>query len=448
MDDTALQVTVTEQIIGGLLGNFDCQPVLFVGSGLSRRYLGTPDWEGALRYALEKVGKGAPDYEYLNQKHAGDFTLIGGEIAEIVFEWAWAAGQLQFPEDLFSTGSKTIFLKHLLAEHFKEATPKKLPKKNKSHSTEFEALQSIRPHAVITTNYDHLLELIYPGYEPIVGKQVLRYNLNAYGEVYHVHGSVEKPQTMVVTKSDYDRWDHESKYFASKLLTYFAEHPVIVFGYSMTDRNVRTILQDIGAIVADDSGLIENVLQVIYDEKTTAPEQTEMAIPVGDEQFRIKVLRTNSLLSVFQALTARHELKDANPVLVRALAARAMKLTRSDIPKGNIEVNYKTLEGVISSEEELPRLLGITHADDVNKSHPYTLSSVGEKLGFTGWHGANKLFNAIKEKHGVDVKTSDNRYHCAVKTGKAKSSVTHKYSDEAIALLKKVRDGSQYEVKL
>lgn len=447
MTDITPQPTVTQQIVGDLLSNFDCQPVLFVGSGLSRRYLDTPDWEGALRYALDQVGEGAPDYEYLRQKYSGEQSLIGSDIAEVVFEWAWSHGKDKFPEDLFKTDSKSIFLKHLLASHLLEATPEDLPTANDGHAAEFTALQGIRPHAVITTNYDHLLELIYPGYEPIIGKQVLRYNLNAYGEVYHIHGSALHPPTMIITKNDYDKWDHDSKYFASKLLTYFAEHPVIIFGYSLTDRNVRTVLQDIGAIVADESGLIENVLQVIYDERVEAPEQTEMAIPVGEEQFRIKVLRTNSLHSVYEALTAKHELKDANPALVRALAARAMKLTRSDIPKGNIEVDYKTLEGVISSEEELPKLLGITHADDVNKSHPYTLSTVGEKLGYTGWHGANKLFNAVKEAHGYDVKTSDNRYHCAVKTGKAASSVTHKYSDEAISLLEKVRDGKEYDLQ-
>lgn len=448
MPDSNNGITVTEQIVGELLGNFDCQPVLFVGAGLSRRYLGTPDWEGALRVALEHVGEKAPDYDYLKQKHSGDPTLIGSEIAEIIFEWAWDEGKSQFPEESFTTESKSIFLKYILADHLAKSTPDTLDSESNSYSEEFKSLQSIRPHAVITTNYDHLLELIYNGYEPIIGKQVLRYNLNAYGEVYHIHGSVTNPETMVITRNDYDRWNSESKYFASKLLTYFAEHPVIVFGYSISDQNVRTVLQDIGAIVADESGLIENVLQVVFDEKADPPEQTEMAIPVADQQYRIKVLRTSSLLSVYEALTARHELKDANPALVRALAARAMKLTRSDIPKGNIEVDYKTLEGVISSEEELPKLLGITHADDVNKSHPYTLSTVGEKLGFTGWHGAHKLFNKVKESHGVDVKTSDNRYHCAVKTGKAASSVTHKYSDEAVSLLMRVRDGQDYELKI
>lgn len=448
MPQEEISTTVTQQIIGDLLGNFDCQPVLFVGFGLSRRYLGTPDWEGALRFSLEQIGEGAPDYDYLKQKHSNDLTLIGADIAESIFEWAWSDGKENFPDEIFTTESKSIFLKYLLAKHLHHATPNILPTSNDGHSAEFRALRAIRPHAVITTNYDQLLELIYEGYEPIIGKQVLRYNLNAYGEVYHIHGSVSRPETMVITRNDYDRWNLESKYFASKLLTYFAEHPVIVFGYSISDKNVRTVLQDIGAIVADESGLIENVLQVVFDEKIDAPEQSEMAIPVGDQQYRIKVLKTSSLLSVYKALSARHELKDANPALVRALAARAMKLTRSDIPKGNIEVDYKTLEGVISSEEGLPKLLGITHADDVNKSHPYTLSTVGEKLGYTGWHGAHKLFNVVREAHGFDVKTSDNRYHCAVKTGKAASSVTHKYSDEAVSLLEKVRDEKEYALNV
>lgn len=314
--------------------------------------------------------------------------------------------------------------------------------------SEFAALQAIRPHAVITTNYDHALEGIFPGYEAIVGKQVLRYNLNAYGEVYHIHGSVDDPSTIVINRDDYDRWNRESKYFAAKLLTYFAEHPVIIFGYSLTDTNVRVVLEDIGAIVADDTGLIANVLQVIFDETLEGgPVQTEIAIPVDGSQFRIKALQTNSLIEVFSALSARHELKDVNPAMVRALAARAMKLTRSDIPSGNIEVDYHTLEGIVDSDDALPSLLGITKADDVNKSHPYTLSIVGEKLGYPGWNGAHKLLRQIRDEKGIDVKASDNPYHCAVKVGKKNTSISKKYSDALVGLLEKVRDGKSYTVK-
>ncbi|MCW2370422.1 SIR2 family protein [Sphingobium sp. B11D3D] len=441
--------SVTEEVVEALIENFECQPVLFVGSGLTRRYLSAPDWEGTLRAIHALLPKDRPTYEYLSQKNERDLVAIGSDLTELVFEWAWNEGKSKFPEELYGSEHKSSFIKYLIAEIFSSLTPKEVFESVKEYKNEFIALRSIRPHAIITTNYDNMLESLFTGYEAIIGKQVLRYNLNAYGEVYHIHGNVDSPNTIVINKEDYDKWGKESKYFAAKLLTYFAEHPIIIFGYSLTDSNVRIILEDIGQIVADETGLIANVIQVIYDsELQDGAIQTEVSIPSEGNQFRIKALRTNSLLEVFQALTARHELKDVNPALVRALAARAMKLTRSDIPNGNIEVDYHTLEGIVDSEDKLPTLLGITHADDVNKSHPYTLSIVGEKLGYSSWNGANKLIEKVKSEKGLDIKASDNRYHCAVKVGKKDSSISRKYSDALVALLGKVRDGQKYQVKL
>lgn len=212
---------------------------------------------------------------------------------------------------------------------------------------------------------------------------------------------------------------------------------------------MQTVLQDIGKIVADDTGLINNVIQVVYhsDEGAVA-SQSEFAIPVDGHQYRIRVLNVPSLLDVFTALTARHELKQVNPALVRALAARVMKLTRKDIPNGNIEVDYRTLESVANDDEALPAMLGITQADDINKSHPYLLSVVGEQLGFPGWNQANQLLDKIKQDSGVDIKASDNKYHCAVKVGKKDKSISRKYSPALVALLESVRDGKPYNLDL
>lgn len=441
------ELSVSEQVTQNLLENFDCQPVLFVGSGLARRYIDAPDWEGALRMILNALPKESPSFEYLLQKYGSNLISIGTHIGELVFEWAWKDGRDKFPEELFNKEDKAIFLKHMLADILSSQTPNDVASHNPAYEDEFLALKAIRPHALITTNYDNMLENIFPGYEAIVGKKVLRYNLNAYGEVYHIHGSVDEPSTIVINNSDYAQWHKDSKYFAAKLLTYFVEHPVIILGYSLTDPNVRTVLEDIGAIVADETGLIANVLQVIYEEDLEGEAiQTEIAIPVNGSQFRITAIKTNSLKPVLEALSARHELKDVNTALVRALAARAMKLTRQDIPNGNIQVNYKTLEGIVDQEDALPTLLGITQANDVNKSHPFTLSSVGEALGYSGWNGAQKLIEKIKNDKGIDIKSFDSKYHCAVKIGKKDSSVSRKYSQSMIELLNKVKNGEDYKI--
>ena len=200
-DQDHMEKSVIGPVIESLLENFDCQPVLFVGSGLARRYTDSPDWEGLLRFALTMFPGTAPNYDYLAQKHNNNLVLIGSEIASHIFEWAWGNGKNSFPPELFTHKDKSIFLKYLVSKMLKDLKPGEAIASSVTFFDEFDALRSIRPHAIITTNYDTMLEDIYLGYEPIVGKQVLRYNLNAYGEVYHIHGSVNDPSTL-----DYRRY--------------------------------------------------------------------------------------------------------------------------------------------------------------------------------------------------------------------------------------------------
>src|SRR5690606_15235624 len=88
--------------------------------------------------------------------------------------------------------------------------------------------------------------------------------LNSFGEIFHIHGMTSDPASLVLTNTDYDNWHKQSRYFAAKLLTYFVEHPVFIFGYGLGDPNVRTLLQDIGRIVADETGLVGNVAQIVW----------------------------------------------------------------------------------------------------------------------------------------------------------------------------------------
>jgi hypothetical protein len=434
--------------IRDVLLEFECQPILFVGNGLSMRYFRAPAWMDLLEAVLSKVPEHSDKFEYFKQKHSGDPVSIGTEIGELIFEWAWSKGKETFPPELFSNGQrKDCFLKYLACKHLEEITPNskedfsRFPK-------EIAALSAIRPHSIITTNYDLSLEAIFEGYVPITGQTIIRYNTNSFGEIFHIHGDVSDSSSIVLTKDDYDQWNEKKKYVSAKLLTYFAEHPVFIFGYGLGDQNVKEILRDIGELVADETGLIENVYQIIWtqDLPKNPPEQTVFS--VNSREFRINAIYATEFQWIFEALKSQSALTSINPKLVRALAARTMKLIRHDIPSGRVEVDYDILERVADQDTELPKLLGIAVTSNPNQTHPLTISQVATRLGFTHWSGANKLVNRIKEEKGIDLRSSDNAFHCQIKTGPGKNSKVRKWSLSSVDLLKKVLLNEEYEVAI
>jgi hypothetical protein len=214
-----------------LLLEFECQPILFAGSGLSRRYFGAPNWHELLKAIFNRIPNGPDTYEYLRQKHDDDPVAIGSVLADMVFEWAWKEARGEFPEEFFNSKvSKDSFLKHLACQHVAQITPAIADIDDVAIQKELEALADIKPHAIITTNYDLFLEQVFDGYEPISGQTILKYNTNSFGEIFHIHGDVSDPKSIVLTKRGYDKWTDKKKYVSAKLLTYFAEHPVFIVG--------------------------------------------------------------------------------------------------------------------------------------------------------------------------------------------------------------------------
>lgn len=436
----------TDSEIRDTLLEFECQPILFVGSGLSRRYFSGPNWTELLRDIFLKIDGDLNKFNYLSQKHNDSVIEIGNVLVDLAFEWAWGAGRNQFPTELFVAGvSKDSFLKSLIAEHFRGITPTLSSIQDGDLIAEIEALSEIKPHAIITTNYDLFLEQIFQGYAPITGQTILKYNTNSFGEIFHIHGDISDFKSIVVTKNDYDEWEKKKKYISAKLLTYFAEHPVFIIGYNIGDPNVRSILRDIGELVADDSGLIRNVYQIVWHNGAVGrTESDQVVISDGETEFRIKAIHADEFLWIYKALRSQSALTSINPKLVRALAARTMKLVRHDIPSGAVNVNYDVLERVADEKDFLPSLLGITIADNPNQSHPYTLSQLAKRLGFQSWHPVGKIVAEIKTAKGIDLRSSDNKYHCKIKTGSKDTSITRKWSHEAVDLIKKHQAGEDY----
>lgn len=104
---------------------------------------------------------------------------------------------------------------------------------------------SKRSFRVVTTNYDKLLETlsgeadchsITPGL-PIPRSE-------SRVKIYHVHGSIDSAENMVVTSDDYFKFISVESYFSRKLSTVLHENTVVILGYSLADTNLKAIISD------------------------------------------------------------------------------------------------------------------------------------------------------------------------------------------------------------
>ncbi|WP_179378897.1 SIR2 family protein [Jannaschia marina] len=429
--------------IGEAREKFSLQPIIFVGSGLSRRWIDAPDWHGLLEWAVSNCPGVEMPLQYFLQQN-GDLATVASRLVNPYQEWAWGAGKDRFPDKLFEAGLPAdAYLKYSISQHIKSfgAYP------SEDWEGESSAFCSIRPHAVITTNYDCLLEEILQDYQPVLGSGLITAPFANVGEIFKIHGSVDKPSSLVLTSEDYEAFSVKRRYLTAKLLTFFAEHLVLFVGYSAEDTNVRKILEDLEEAVNLPGKLLENIF--FLTRPSSDGGGLERILQVSPSKgIRVQSIEAEDFTWVFEAFGHSAPLANFNPKILRAILARSYNLVRSDIPKQQVEVNFQLIAEKVESDEEFASLFGIASmqsATEFSARYKYLLSDIGRQLGYRGWHGADKLLKRVADEKGVDLKATDNRYHGKVKVGR--TSEIHKYTDDTVALLKKVKIGDDYEIE-
>jgi hypothetical protein len=443
--------STTIEGIKDCLETMECQPILFVGSGISKRYFGAPTWPELLE-KLTELNPCSREFAYYKQINRNNID-IGTEVSNSYTEWAWGEGRSTFKEELFSPENlSSIFMKSKVADILTELTPTSMSDIADKHLQEIKLLQEIRPHSIITTNYDQFIEMVFPEYTSIVGQQILKSQYSSIGEIFKIHGCVSEPSSLVLNREDYNDFLSKKKYLSAKLLTFFLEHPIIFLGYGAGDPNIQAILSDIDEILSSDNQLVPNIYIVQWEEniEETNTYSTETLIKLeGEKSIRIKSISAENYGWIYESLLNENAIEKVNPKLLRALLARTYKLVRTDIPKRTIEIDYGTLQHALEGNEEINKIYGITTLNTpgaFNINYPFTISEIAKTLGYNNWYYVNKLILKIAEEKGINLKESDNKYHTSIKTGT--DTVTRKYSQDFVDLIIKVKNDEYYEIQI
>ena len=238
--------------IGEIIGKFNTTPFLFVGSGLTRRYLNLPDWKGLLKHFAEIIRNDEFSYSSYENQAKGMVCKAGifPKVAELI--------QKDFDKKWFSDESIRTVEKKMLEEIQNGLSPFKaelgayISRKAsvvESYQNEIEKLAEISEKSiagVITTNYDSFLEDYFKGFCKYVGQSQLIFSpIQGVAEIYKIHGSIEEPGSIVINEEDYIEFQEKSAYLAAKLMTIFMEYPIIFIGYSIGDSNIQSIIRSI-----------------------------------------------------------------------------------------------------------------------------------------------------------------------------------------------------------
>lgn len=420
------------------------QPIIFAGSGLSRRWVDAPSWRELLEWTITNCSEITQPIQFFLQQEKV-LPRVASRISDAYQSWAWAAGRDNFPKILFESNvPPDIYLKHSIAQHIKSFGTSI----RTEHIAEARSFCEIRPHAIVTTNYDQIVEAVLADYQPVLGEGLISAPFASIGEIYKIHGSVDKPSSLVLTQQDYDRFAQKRKYLTAKLLTFFVEHPVVFVGYSVEDENIQKILEDLDEALVLGGGLIPNIF-FLTRRGLDEPGMEKVLQVSPSKGVRVNLIETDDFNWVFGAFAHNAPLTNVNPQVLRSLLARSYQLVRSDIPRQKMEVDFDLISGTLKSNEDFAKVFGIATlqpATEFSARYPYNLSEIGKKLGYPGWHGAHALINKVCDITGIDIKETDNAYHCTVRI--SRKSRAQMYSEKVVELLEKVRDGANFDLNL
>ena len=206
--------------------------LLFVGTGFSRAVLNwkntpatqVPGWLDLLETICKRERVNADDLFCRHQKHfVYDCPAIASKMAEAIQGSAWADKLSKLKQE---AASETCWLP---------------TKRQCAHIGEI--IRGLRPVAIVTTNYDEVMEALLGN----GGKHVSRrthFQIAPKGRIpiWHVHGSVRDAKDIVLTREDYLEFFRPGNEEQQRLAKLLEDYVTVFVGYSLSDLNLLAAL--------------------------------------------------------------------------------------------------------------------------------------------------------------------------------------------------------------
>lgn len=295
-------------------------PILFIGSGISKRYLNEfPSWIELLRSIWEKTNSAQNFYGRYqiiqNALKKKDKTLEGQQLefetnVAIAKEIEEQFNQLVFEEEIIlkDYSVQDFFERQInpfkaqIVSMLKDYTFKE------SQKVELRTFQKalMKSQVIFTTNYDCFIEDLYNqasaySIQKYVGQTGFFKKSEGYSEIYKIHGCVNHPNSLVILPEDFEEYNHNSLLISATITTLMINSPIIFLGYSLSDVNVRKYISDF-ASVANKEGIDLSEKLIIVEYKEDEKELIEEIVYDQELQCRFTTVKTDNYTKIYNEI--------------------------------------------------------------------------------------------------------------------------------------------------
>ena len=127
-----------------------------------------------------------------------------------------------------------------------------------------EIFKRLSPNWIVTTNYDSIIEQILQEKAYPINPRDSYIKTKDFTPVYHIHGSVSDPESIVITNEDYTHTLRVSDYRHARLPFLIKESTVLMIGYSLNDLNVLSAVDYSKNVYSNDMSYDTPIIQLLH----------------------------------------------------------------------------------------------------------------------------------------------------------------------------------------